>query len=406
MLKSLLHRLYQQGYLQSVSDRGTIHEFSYKYEGRLVNQQVTVKPMLEYSALKRICRGAISGNLTDMVTVAMMYNVGFGLPANKEVALLWTGFSTLDVAANADFSAACRKLRKDYTKAPAIIYPDQLTLPCLFAAERLERFEIKTPEHIYAVPQFDGMRVYLFYRKVPGVAPHLYAAFSGDRFVSIDKLIALGIPRYLGEHNNRQIIVEEYLPDNLVVAVATIAVVNGGTKDPVHYFDAYDCSALLPESDFAERPDTVNINNMKDEMQRLSKVLQRREDAEIRRKVSRLKRQIHIAESQTYDPEEAYAKYLCTKPQHYLKVVVTEIYNYRSKEGFVAVGNGYMAQQLLQTYGFNCLCHPALEQAFFVTTKTVKQLKALFEKVTGLRVIGFLMQTSASTPVRRFPMES
>jgi YD repeat-containing protein len=76
MLKSLLHRLYQQGYLQSVTDRGTIHEFSYKYEGRLINQQVTVKPMLEYSALKRICRGAISGNLTDMVTVAMMYNVG------------------------------------------------------------------------------------------------------------------------------------------------------------------------------------------------------------------------------------------------------------------------------------------------------------------------------------------
>lgn len=308
MLSSLIHALYQLSYLKPTKPDGTLYSYSYSYRGRLTDQRITVNPGLPYEAFRKICRSAISGSLQDMGLVALMYNVGYGLPVNRHCAEAWTSFAVLD--ADHDFKGACKQLRRDYRQAPETIYPDQLIVPFQEVVQGLGS------EGLYAM-----------YRKLPGVAPNIYAALFNGQLADLEKLVALGVPNFL-EGNHEILIAEDFIPTTFYVLSVDLESLNG--RPVQELYNAWDGQPLLARSAFDEP--TQEMVDIQQEMQSIERRIQRGDSLEVelvrhRRKLERL---------QQRDIDAEYCKYLETKPLAQIKLHLGDLY--RFKDGLVNAG--------------------------------------------------------------------
>jgi hypothetical protein len=417
LLTSTLHHLYEKGILKTCEPTHDFESYSYEYMGRLVKQPVTVSTRMKKSDLLNIVRSACDGNLEDMATVAMLYNVGFGLPFDRDRAVAWMQYSLVNPASQ--FDAECDYAIKCAEEAPDISYPDSLIYPCLDIVRKIhDHKNVGTLRKGCSVlPRFKGVRVYLIYRTQPGVTPHLYAGFYRDKdnyFLSLDKLVALGAPRYFGEIRGR-VTIPEYTPfghNAMYVIAGTVYIPeskrNGDKISKVfkqfltdetpkltaQHFSTDDTIALLEEarktvntltraqSRLAEQGKAIPL----DSLQQLQKANKR---------VDQLTEQVKNA-----NPEAEYQAYLSARPEARLRFVATEMYRW-NRDGLKTVPMGRQQHQQMQSLGFHSLTHPALEFVGYVADTTdVRETVNKFEKAMDAKVSALIIQPGPESTVR------
>lgn len=417
LLTSTIHHLYEKGILKTCEPTHDFETYSYEYMGRLVKQPVTVGTRMKKSDLINIVRGACDGNLEDMATLAMLFNVGYGMPFDRDRSVAWMKYSLVDPASQ--FDAECEYAMKCAEEAPEYSYPDSLIYPCLDIVRKIHDHKNtgKLRLGCSVLPRFKGVRVYLIYRTQPGVTPHLYAGFYRDKenyFLSLDKLVALGTPRYFGEIRGR-VTMTEYTPfghNAMYVVAGTVYIPeskrNGDRISQVFkQFLNDDTPALTPqhfntEDDIAlqqEAQKTVNTLTRSqsrlaeqgkpiplDSLQHLQKAKKRLEELTERVKHS--------------NPEAEYAAYLQTRPEARLRFVASELYRW-NRDGLKTVPMGRQPHLLMSSMGFHSLSHPALETVGYVADTTdVRETVNKFEKAMDAKVSALIIQPGPESTVR------
>src|SRR5690606_30330065 len=428
MLDLLFHRLYRMGHIEApemiqdedgkvlgIEGEGTIETYTFEYQGRLVKQAVTVRPVMKKETLAGIVQRACDGNMADMVTVAMLYNVGFGLPFDETAALAWTRFATLSVALADDFSEYCSRAKLEARDAPNEIWPVSITLPCIRAIDKLGDFAAeKTPSNCFVAPRFKGVRVYLFYTDNPGTVPNLYAGFyvvdKEPKFIAIDKLVDLGAPRYLGEMRNTVTIVD-YLPfgpNRMYAIVGTIGIptslreqANGVTDEQMLEAFLADTTKELQFEAFCPESHDEELQKLKREEIRLTERIASMDKgsrrAELKNRLDTVKNDIvELQSTAEAKPEVAYRNYLSKRPKFYLRLLMSEMYIWRKKQFYCVPLTPKATQKHLQSLGFKSLTHPQLDFVGFVgddpTDDELCELAQVFAEYCDMEVEALVMQ--------------
>lgn len=419
MLDKTIHRLYETGVLQvCIPTHPDIRAFTYEYMGRITTQRVTVDPRMKKGDLLRIARNAARGNLQDMVTVAMLYNVGYGLPYDAKLADVWAKNACIQPAA-IGFDAACKLLMKHAHDNPYEIYPDSLLVPCLEIIDQIHdhNHDATIREGACVMPRIKGIRVYLIYRNVPGEVPHLYAGFyrvGEDTFIALDKLVELGAPRYFGEIRNK-VTINNFTPfgDNAMYVVAstiyipeTVAAATG-SHDVFEVFDEFlnDDQRVRTREDFNNQDFVDALARAQKDFERTDRLLarymangqsapqkHRDEHQKNRENLERRK-----ADLSTSDPQREYDAYIARLPVSKLRFISHEMYRW-NRDGLKTVK---LHRLLMGSLGFRSIDHPALEFVGYVATDSdVKKTVNLFEKALDCKVEALIIQPSLTASVR------
>ena len=414
MLNSTIHRLYEIGVLKICKPTQYIDSYTYEYMGRIMPQTITVDPRMQKVDLIRIVNAACNGSIQDMVTVAMLYNVGYGLPYDEKLADAWAHHATL-VKAAVGFDACCANAKASAFDNPPEIYPNSLVFPCLDVVNNIH--EQANPGTIrkgsYVMPRLEGIRVYLIYRHIPGVVPHLYAGFyhdGEDIFIAMDKLIELGAPRYFGEIRGN-ITIRDYITfgtNSRYVVAGTIFVPEskGGTKITTETFDEFmldkepiarskfNTELAAKELESAEK--TVNrLQRLKQRFTDLDKTFPAEQKAELREAVARAA--ALADELKNADPQADYEAYLDTLPKAKLHLVVHELYRW-NREGLRTCK---VKQVHLQSLGFTSLMHPSLQTVGWVADhEDVQKTVKMFEKALDAKVNALIIQPNTDASAR------
>lgn len=417
LLTSTIHHLYEKGILKTCEPTHTFESYSYEYMGRLVKQPVTVSTRMKKSDLLNIVRGACDGSLEDMATVAMLFNVGFGLPFDRERSVVWMKYSLVE--ATSQFDAECEYALSCAEDAPDISYPDSLVYPCLDIVRKIHDHKNTGTirKGCSVLPRFKGVRVYLIYRTQPGVTPHLYAGFYRDKenyFLSVDKLIALGAPRYFGEIRGR-VTMPEYTPfghNAMYVIAGTIYVPeskrNGDKTSTVFKQFITDETPALTRMHFNVEDDIATqqeaqktVNTLTRSQSRLAeqgKSIPLDSLQQLRKANKRLEELTERVNNS--DPEAEYAAYLQTRPEARLRFVASEMYRW-NRDGLKTVPMGRQPHLLMSSMGFRSLTHPALEFVGYVADTTdVRETVNKFEKAMDAKVSALIIQPGPESTVR------
>lgn len=425
MLNSAIHRLYETGVLHTCAETGNINAYTYSYTGRVADQQLTVDPRMKKSDLVQIAKRAADGNVSDMVTVSMLYNVGYGLPHDEALAKSWVGHATLMSAEHA-FDDCAAQVIAHAQNNPDEIYPDSLLLPCLDVINKIHDFSHVSEfrKGCYVMPRLEGIRVYLIYRHVPGHVPHLYAGFyrddDGDMFLAFDKLIALGAPRSFGEIRGRCVI-SSYTPfgDNSMYVVASTIYLpeslrEASTAVGENLWDIFH--KFLNDSSVDREQSSFNMDFYEEKLAASEKSVER-----IRRTVKRFKdigepvpakhkralreAKADVEKNAEYlkhsNPQLEYIAYMATRPRSYLRFISHELYRWNRSVGLKTVPMSRIMQTHLSSLGFMSITHPMLEFVGYVAdsddiAKTVKT----FEKALDAKVNALIIQPSPDASVR------
>lgn len=425
MLNSAIHRLYETGVLHTCADAGNITSYTYEYTGRIVNQKLTVDPRMNKADLVRIARKAADGNISDMITVSMLYNVGFGLPQNEELAKAWVSHATLMPATQA-FDDCAAQVIADAQNNPDKIYPDSLLLPCMHIINKLHDFshESKFRQGCYVMPRLEGIRVYLIYRHVPGHVPHLYAGFyrddDGDIFLSIDKLVALGAPRAFGEHHNR-IIINGYTPfgENSMYVIASTIYLPETQREASKAVgtDLWDIFGKFLNDDSVDRVESSftmefyedKLRESERAVERLTRTVKRFSDlgtpVPIKHKKALRQAKASVAELTEYlrtsNPHIEFQSYMATRPRSYLRMVSHELYRWNRSTGIKTVPMHRIMQTHLSSLGFRSITHPMLEFVGYVAdSDDIEKTVKIFEKTLDAKVQALIIQPSPDASVR------
>ena len=416
-LTSTIHHLYENGVLKTCEPTHDYESYSYEYMGRLVKQPVTVSTRMKKSDLIRIVESAQDGNTDSMVTLAMLFNVGFGMPFDTERAAIWSKFAMVEPAG--EFDEQCEFALRAANEAPEISYPDSLLYPCLDIVRKIHDHKkdgtIKPGN--YVLPRFKGVRIYLIYRTAPGVTPHLYAGFyhsRDDYFLSIEKLIALGAPRYFGELKGR-LTIPEYTPfgHNAMYVVAGTVYIPESKRNGdriASVFSQYINDTTPPltlnhfriEDDIAARDDQVKTVNTLTRTQQRQTAKGKEVPIESLQQLMKAKKRLEQLEERvkTADPEAEYQAYLQSRPETRLKFVATELYRW-NRDGLKTVLMGRQMHQHMSSLGFHSLSHPALEFVGSVADSTdVAETVNKFEKAMDAKVSALIIQPGINSTVR------
>lgn len=425
MLNSAIHRLYENGVLHVCEDTGNITSYTYEYTGRIANQKLTVDPRMNKADLVRIAKNAADGNISDMVTVSMLYNVGFGLPHDDALAAAWVAHVNL-APATIPFDDCAAQLIAHAQNNPDKIYPDCLVLPCLNVIDKIHDFkhEGKLRKGCYVMPRLEGIRVYLIYKHVPGHVPHLYAGFyhdnDGDVFLSIDKLIALGAPRAFGEIRGR-ITINGYTPfgeNSMYVIASTIYLPESKREaslaigsDLWDIFRKYlndphpDRGANSFNMDFYEETLLENQRTVARLERTVNRFKEMGETLPTKHKKALREAKAKVADLTEYlktsNPDIEYRAYMQTRPRAYLRMISHELYRWNRTVGLKTVPMNRIMQTHLQSMGFLSIMHPLLEFVGYVAdnddvAKTVK----IFEQTLDGKVKALIIQPSPDASVR------
>jgi hypothetical protein len=419
-LDNVLHRLHTLGKCPSIEPTGDIGSYSYSYMGRLVKQRVTVSPVMKKKTLVRVAKGAISGSITDMATVAMLYATGYGLPKDGDLAESWALFSTISQA-SIHFDDACALLKKHAMQNDEEIWPLDLTLPIARMAERLATFKPykggDTMAGASIFPRFAGVRVFLLYRQGEEGVPHLYAGYykdGDDILLEIDALIRLGVPRYLGEVRGKCII-DSYTPfgkkHSLIVVVGTIAVPISAMRKARQFgnstkavFKAFlaDASPRKIEAAFDNSFYVEKLAELRKQVRRLRgrlKTVKGTRRLVVSEKYERL-RDSYIelkALVEKSNPKLEYANYLETLPETYLRMVMQELYLWEDGMFVAAPIPPSQTPDHLSSLGFTSLRMRNLEFLSYscesrLTDERLAEVAKKFEVCLGFKVTGLVIQ--------------
>ena len=425
MLNSAIHRLYETGVLHVCADANNITSYTYEYTGRIVNQTVTVDPRMNKSDLVKIARRAADGNLSDMVTVSLLYNVGFGMPHDATLADAWANHATMRTATLA-FDDCAAQVIADAQNNPEKIYPDSLLLPCVQIIDKLHDFkhESKFRKGVYTMPRVDGIRVYLIYRHVPGHVPHLYAGFyrddDGDIFLSIDKLIALGAPRAFGEIRDR-ITINSYTPfgENSMYVIASTIYLPESKREASEAVGTslWDIFGKFLNDDTVDRDESSfnmsfyekNLEDSKKTILRLERTVNRFKEmgdpVPVKHKKALRHEKANVADLTEYlktsNPHIEFEAYMQTRPRSYLRMISHELYRWNRTTGLQTVPMIRVTQSHLQSLGFMSMMHPALEFVGYVAESSdVEKTVKIFEKTLDAKVKALIIQPSPDANVR------
>jgi len=416
-LTSVIHHLYERGVLKSCEPTHDFKTYSYEYMGRIVKQPVTVGTNMKRADLIRIVKNAADGVIEDMVTVAMLFNVGYGLPFEPERAVVWSAYATLQPAS--EYDRECAYALKCAEEAPDESYPDALIYPCLDVVRKIhdhKRTGTLKPG-CSVMPRLRGVRVYLIYRTAPGVTPHLYAGFYHHKenyFLALDKLVQLGAPRYFGEIRGKMTM-QEFTPfghNAMYVVAGTVFIPeskrNGDKIGQVFRQFITDDTPPLTQSHFRIEDDVAaqaeaqrTVNNLIRTQQRNAErgkdnpVESLQEIIKAKRRLEQLTERVKTA-----DPEAEYNAYLQSRPESRLKFVASEIYRW-NRDGLKTVRMGRQQQLHLSSLGFRSLTHPALEFVGRIAEDTdVQKTVNIFEKALDAKVSALIIQPGVDATVR------
>ena len=418
LLTSVVHHLYQTGLLKTCENSNDYTTYSYEYMGRLVKQPVTVDLRMKRTELLQIVNRAHAGRIADMQTLAMLYNTGYGMPYDRERANLWMRYATMHGEYAEPFSVACHKALIAAQECPETIFPDPIIYPCLDIVDRIHDFRNDAQLRVgcSVLPRLVGVRVYLIYRQVSGVPPHLYAGFyhdGKDYFLDIDKLVGLGAPRYFGEVRDK-VTINEYTPfghNSMYVVAGTIYVPeskrNGDeTLDVFHQYLADDSTPLtrahfdsdLDQSELVELEKTVNML----EKQQERFVALNREFPNLKAlKRARKQRRLLKEQMAASNPDAEYQAYLQTRPESRLRFVASELYRWNRQLGLHTVPMGRREFQHLSSLGFYSLTHPSLEFVGWVADHTdVPKTVNMYERALDAKVSSLIVHPGPTATAR------
>jgi hypothetical protein len=416
-LTSTIHHMYQRGLLKTCQPSHDYKTYSYEYMGRLVKQPVTVDTQMKKSDLARIVKNACEGSLEDMATVAMLFNVGYGLPFDPKRGATWLNYSLMQPASAFDYE--CEHLQHCVDEAPENSYPDSLIYPCLDIVSKIHDHHNDSPlrKGCYVMPRLVGVRVYLIYRTAPGVTPHLYAGFYRHKenfFLSVDKLVALGAPRYFGEVRGKTTM-NEYTPfghNSMYVVAGTIYIPEskrkGDKTSKVFQQFITDETPPLARSHFDIEHDVQAQREAEKTVNTLSKHNARLIDkggapsVEDLQKLLKARKQLEQMNERvkTANPEAEYQAYMQSRPESRLKLCASELYRW-NRDGLKTVKMGRQMHQHMSSIGFHCLDHPALEFTGWVADHTdVKETVNMFEKALDAKVSALIIQPGVDASVR------
>ena len=175
-LPRLLNVLHTQNCTVACPDAliGSVFHVEFEYEGRLVNESISVLLALRPEQYNQILLGAINGNLVDIATVSNMYACGFGMPLDTEKALAWASYATLDAAQCSTYAESVLALKADRKMILETCMSEGMIVPesILRLAEKIATVgykskpytgqELKKGYHI--TPSLPGVKVTLIYR--------------------------------------------------------------------------------------------------------------------------------------------------------------------------------------------------------------------------------------------------
>lgn len=419
MLTSTIHRLQEQGILKICEMSNHMHSYTYEYMGRVASQRLTVDVRMKKTELLNIVKRATSGSLPDMVTVAMLYNVGYGLPYDEERAKVWTAHATL-VPATKPFDVSCEEAMQHAHAAPAEIYPDSLIYPCLNIIDQIHdhTHQSTLKPGMFVAPRLKGVRVYLIYRHVPGYVPHLYAGFyrdGEDVFLAIDKLIDLGFPRAFGELRDK-LIINSYEPfgvNSMYVVAATIYVPESIGKGQI---DAHEQLRAYLDDDTVERTrESFDVDFYIEALAEAEKTVKRHErsakrytdngqqpPAQVRNELIKARRKAaeYSDVVKNANPQAEFEAYTLTRPRSKLRYVAHELYKW-NRRGLFTLELCRTHRSHLQSLGFMSTNHPALECVGYIAeTSDVSKTVKLFEKALDAKVEALIYHPSATASVR------
>jgi len=416
-LTSTIHHLYERGLLKTCAPTHDYKTYSYEYMGRLVKQPVTVSTVMKKHDLLRIVKNACEGSIEDMATVAMLFNVGYGLPFDPKRGGVWLNYATMQPASAFDYE--CEHLQRCADEAPDDSYPDVLVFPCLEIAQKIHdhRNAGTIRKGCAVLPRLKGVRVYMIYRTAPGVTPHLYAAFYRNKdnyFLAMDKLVQLGAPRYFGEVRGKTIM-QEYTPfghNAMYVVAGTVYIPeskrNGDSINKVFKEFLTDESDVLTAEHFDIKHDIQAQREAEKTVNTLSKHNERliakggAPSVEDLQNLHRAKKALEQATERvkTANPEAEFKAYLESRPEARLRFVATELYRY-NRDGLKTVQMGRQQAQHMSSLGFHSLTHPSLEFAGWVADhEDVSKTVNMFEKALDAKVSALIIQPGVNATVR------
>lgn len=420
LLTAMIHRLYERGHLKTCKPAEDHTTYSYEYMGRLVKQAVTVDVRMKRTELLRIVNRAYNGSPEDMHTLAMLYNTGYGVPFDRERAILWMRFATQQGMYYDTFGAAYQRALIEAQNCPETIFPDPIIYPCLDIIQKIHdvHSDSKLRLGCAVMPRLEGIRVYLIYRHVPGVTPHLYAGFYHDGenyFMALDKLVALGVPRYFGEIRDK-VIINDYAPfgnNTMYVVAGTIYVPESKRADQTHMevFNSFmtDDSTPLTRAHFDIEDDKAaleeaikTVNKLEKQRERLAG-LNREFPEESLKALKKAKKQRRILREflANADPDVDYQRYLDSRPEARLRFVASELYRWNRRLGLHTVPMGRQGQQHLSSIGFTSLDHPTLEFAGWIADHTdVAKTVNMYERALDAKVKSLIMFPAPNSSAR------
>lgn len=426
-LDAAYHRLFTQQVIKTCPNDNTIKTYPYSYMGRLTEQSVCVGSAMDKKTLISIAKRAAGGSTADMLTIAMLYNVGFGLPKDEKACEDWSNFALVSPASVA-FTDAVAELKAHVKSVPESFYPEDLHLPYTRIMTRLSSFRAYSGKSggCDVFPLLSGIRVYLIYRQNDTGVPHLYAAYYANKSagysLAIDELIALGAPRKFGDHNGRSII-DRYrgTPSDLYIVAATITVPKASlvkaklfgentrevfakfleNTEPVKELKDFDNSAVVAR--------VAELTQQRKKLASAAKTVKTTDAKEYKR----LKRQYvalgneleGLQEKAAVDPKVEYDAYLESRPKSVLALVAQELYLWRDGDIEYPPLSVNELPKLLSTLGFRALYHPALENIGYFSkaeadANDLNELARIYEKNLGLKLQGLLLRPRNKANIR------
>lgn len=208
-------------------------------------ETLNVMPRLATITVKRIARGAISGNLNDMLTLSMMYSVGLGVPESRPHSMSWANFSTMG-SGPLEFKTAERDLRDHVEQVDGeYAYPDVLDKAYRSMIPSIQKADIsELPADTYMLsPLLAGLRLFAVYR-VHMLEDRSYCYLYDVRVggltgesIGLELAGKLNIPNYIGSHGShgedKRLVQPDYIrhmddylktPTNYLVVAGTLTV--------------------------------------------------------------------------------------------------------------------------------------------------------------------------------------
>lgn len=188
----------------------TINSHTFEVAGRIIGDRRTVHPFVYREDLLALADRALEGDYESVCQIPALYSAGFGVPRSIDTALAWEQVTTfnskrfLELHRLFHFHVSGKEAKSVF---PSLVIPAAHVLNFVHACAVADNPAGRVYPRI-------GTQVYLVYRNHENSVPTLYAGFyfTPGRIHLVDNanLQLLGIPAFLGQHEDRVIMQPEF----------------------------------------------------------------------------------------------------------------------------------------------------------------------------------------------------